>query len=40
MRLYQPECDANKGNMRGKVSEFSYLIIFYYASFNDLSPGL
>jgi hypothetical protein len=23
MRLYQPECGANKGNMRGKVSEFS-----------------
>jgi hypothetical protein len=22
MRLYQPECGANKGNMRGKVSEF------------------
>jgi hypothetical protein len=40
MRLYQPECGAIKGNMRGKVSEFSYLIVFHYTSFNDLSPGL
>jgi hypothetical protein len=29
MRLYQPECGANKGNMRGKVSEFSYLIVCF-----------
>ena len=38
MRLYQPECGAKEGNMRGKVSEFSYLIVTI-SSFNDLSPG-
>jgi molecular chaperone DnaK (HSP70) len=39
MILYQHECGVKEGNMKGKVSKFSYLIVTI-TSFNDLSPGV